>query len=308
MRRPVSPAEGVEPFRRVLVPTDHSGGALAALRRAALLPLAPRSRILLVHVLRPDLEGEARRRAETDARTRLELATGGLRRRLRSRRRPDVTVEADVAFGSPFVEIVRRSRSVGADLVVMGRHGSRPLRDLFIGSTAERVVRKGDVPVLVVSTAPRAPYRRPLVATDCQDSFARTCQAALRVVGPEVKQVTVFHSYHVPFEMRFGRGPSREAIAWQAACRKEAWAGVDRLLRAWSGTGPRLVPVIRSGDPRRTILAEATLHKADLVAIGTHGRSGIAHALLGSVAEWVIRAARVDVLVARPVRFTFRMP
>ena len=47
---------------------------------------------------------------------------------------------------------------------------------------------------------------------------------------------------------------------------------------------------------------------ADLIAIGTHGRAGIAHFLLGSVAEWVLTSAPCDVLVARPIRFSFKLP
>jgi nucleotide-binding universal stress UspA family protein len=162
--------------------------------------------------------------------------------------------------------------------------------------------------VLVVSAAARTQYRRPLVATDCEDSFTRTCETALRVVGPDVGPVTLFHSFHVPFETRFGRGPSREAAAWQSACREEARSSLERSLRAWRGSATRFVPVVRKGDPRGTILAEAERRKADLIALGTHGRSGVAHAFLGSVAEWVIRAATIDVLVARPVHFTFHAP
>lgn len=54
------------------------------------------------------------------------------------------------------------------------------------------------------------------------------------------------------------------------------------------------------GDPRLKILNEANRRQADLLAVGTHGRSGLSHAMLGSVAEWVIRPAECDVLVAQP--------
>jgi nucleotide-binding universal stress UspA family protein len=56
------------------------------------------------------------------------------------------------------------------------------------------------------------------------------------------------------------------------------------------------------------MLAEAVGRRADLIAVGTHGRSGIAHALIGSVAEWVIQTAACDVLVARPARVSFELP
>jgi hypothetical protein len=66
--------------------------------------------------------------------------------------------------------------------------------------------------------------------------------------------------------------------------------------------------VIVRGDPRTALLAETLRRRADLLAVGTHGRAGIAHALVGSVAEWVIQNAACDVLVARPVRVSFELP
>ena len=59
--------------------------------------------------------------------------------------------------------------------------------------------------------------------------------------------------------------------------------------------------MLQEGDARQVILDVAAERAADLVALGTHGRSGVAHVLLGSVAEAVIRAAGCDVLVARAV-------
>jgi nucleotide-binding universal stress UspA family protein len=66
--------------------------------------------------------------------------------------------------------------------------------------------------------------------------------------------------------------------------------------------------MLRGGDARQVILDVAAERNADLVALGTHGRSGVAHVLLGSVAEAVIRAAGCDVLVARAVGLPFKLP
>ncbi len=145
----------LEPLSNLLVPTDFSKGAEAALGCALLLPLAQGA-----FQPRPDRK---RRRTRND--------------KLASRARgetPDrnVAVTSEVLSGEAFVEIIRRSRSLGAELIVIGRHGRRPVRDMFIGTTAERVIRKGDVPVLVVNRKPRSPYRRPLIATDLEDALA----------------------------------------------------------------------------------------------------------------------------------------
>ena len=83
---------------------------------------------------------------------------------------------------------------------------------------------------------------------------------------------------------------------------------MQRQIKALLRGGIRVRPVLRWGDARSVILSEAASMSADLIALGTHGRSGLAHMLIGSVAEWVMVNANVDVLVSRPVRFTFELP
>lgn len=83
---------------------------------------------------------------------------------------------------------------------------------------------------------------------------------------------------------------------------------IGKLLKSLERKGAQVRPQLRWGDARSVILSEAARIRADLVVLGTHGRSGLAHMLLGSVAEWILVNARTDVLVARPVRFTFEVP
>jgi nucleotide-binding universal stress UspA family protein len=85
--------------------------------------------------------------------------------------------------------------------------------------------------------------------------------------------------------------------------RQLAVSGVTKLQASLSGQ-----TVIVRSDARTAILAEVVRRRADLVVVGTHGRSGIAHALIGSVAEWVIQAAASDVLVGRPTRVSLELP
>jgi nucleotide-binding universal stress UspA family protein len=64
---------------------------------------------------------------------------------------------------------------------------------------------------------------------------------------------------------------------------------------------PHILPCVRFGDPAANILEEARARSTDLIAVGTHGRRGLSHLLLGSVAEEVMRRAPCSVLVARRV-------
>jgi nucleotide-binding universal stress UspA family protein len=88
----------------------------------------------------------------------------------------------------------------------------------------------------------------------------------------------------------------------------EARAAMEKLLATLEADGVRWKPVIRRGDARTVISSEILGASADLVVLGTHGRAGLAHVLVGSVAEWVIATALCDVLVGRPMRFTFALP
>jgi nucleotide-binding universal stress UspA family protein len=165
------------------------------------------------------------------------------------------------------------------------------------------------VPVLVATVDPSRPYRRPLLATGLDDASSRTFALALRILGPEVRDVGVVHASHVPFEgLVVPAGAARGASAWRRTFQAKAEAGLDQLLDRWRDVGLSWRPVVKVGDPRTVILDEVMRHEADLVVLGTHGRSGVAHALLGSVAEWVIAAVPCDVLIARPVRFAFELP
>ncbi len=81
-----------------------------------------------------------------------------LRQKIRSLSLPDkIAATVRVAAGKPFVELIRAAREEESDLVVVGAHGKHFLKSLLLGTTAEKVVRKGERPVLVVKRATRSP-------------------------------------------------------------------------------------------------------------------------------------------------------
>ena len=296
MAAPVEP----RPLRRVLVPTDFSKGAELAFRRALRLPFAPGARLAIAYVVPSNLPAGYHAREQAQARRALATLVARARAALPDR---SIEVTPEVLTGRPFEEIIRRSRQLRAELIVLGRHGHRPIRDLFISTTAERVVRKGQVPVLVVNLDPTRAYRRPMIATDLEEASATTFELALRVLGPSVPSVHVTHAYHVPFEGLLTPAPSaRPRSAYRRSVQAEARAGLDALLAQHGDRGVAWTSTLRTGDPRAVILVEAARRQTDLLAVGTHARAGVAHALLGSVATWVLAAAPCDVLIVRAGR------
>jgi nucleotide-binding universal stress UspA family protein len=288
-------------FEHLLVATDFSVGADQAIARAAHLPLAQRAKVSLVHVLSDRIPNKARADTEKIARRQLDQAAKSIAKKAASLGCHTIKVTSELLRGQPYVEIIRHARSVAADLIVLGRHGGRSVRDMFLGSTAERVIRAGNLPVLVVSRKARAPYRRPLLAIDMEDTYRSVVTVGLRALGCEVVSAAMVHAYHVPFDGFMVPGvPPGEVTDQRKQYRKKAASRLSTLQASLVHLGMRWQTVIVRGDPRTAILSQAIRRRADLLIVGTHGRSGFAHALLGSVAEWVIQAAACDVLVAAP--------
>lgn len=193
------------------------------------------------------------------------------------------------------------ARELGADLFVVGTHGRTGLRWFFLGSVAQRVVRNSTVDVLVARRdgAGAGGFKNVMVATDFSPPARRALDRALELVAPGGR-VDVVHC--LPFRS-IGLW-TEGAVAWDL----ELEAALEQNLRT---QGQALVaPRRRDGGPivEFHVLREpptpGLVHwletrPCDLAVLGSHGRKGFRRAVLGSVAEAVVRRAPCSVLVAR---------
>jgi nucleotide-binding universal stress UspA family protein len=170
-------------MRQILVATDFSRNADAALAMAVQSARAFHAEIHLLHVFAS---------ADTDVTPLLEDAV--------AKARPDVPVTTAAIGGDPAQEIVRYAARYPIDLIVMGTHGRTGLSRLLLGSVAERVLRSARCPVLVVPAAslepaPAAahaaeedvepPGRCRVCATRTRDLICEACRAKIRGEGLE---------------------------------------------------------------------------------------------------------------------------
>jgi nucleotide-binding universal stress UspA family protein len=279
------------PLGGIVVATDFSAHARAAVDRATRLPFGPGSRIDLLHV------GAEEQRV--DATRLLDEARGEVARTLATSREVGVDLVASFADGPPFLAIADHAHHARAELVVLGRHGERRFRDALIGSTAERVIRHGSVSVLVVAGSPEAPYRRPLVAVDMSASSRLALELAVRICDPDLAKIDVIHVVSLPNRLHVSETQLVPALERRLdELKRDRRAEVAAFL-ATVDLGVRWNIEVASGDPRAVILGEVKARGIDVVALGTKGRTGIPRVLVGSVAEAVVRAAPCDVLVAR---------
>lgn len=282
----------------MLVATDFTTGSANALARAARLPLGKGGRLRIVHALPKRIPAELQAQARQSAQTSLEKMADAARRVVPAGAawKVETAVTRSAAPGG----LVRDAQEFEAELVVLGRHGHQPVRDLFLGSIAEAVVRRGSSPVLVVNRRAEAPYRRVMVAVDADQVSLRAVLFALRIAAPGAR-LLLAHAYNAPFDyalypgvMAEGRGRYRAEFKEAA---ERALAPLHEQLRA------RKIPfrqLYQEGDSRDAVLALARKHEAELLVMGTHARSGLSYALLGSVAAGMLREAEADVLVVRP--------
>lgn len=289
--------------KTILAATDFSRSAAIALRRAAQLARAASARLELVHVLSPELMpsnwsalrgalGFDTARMRDDARDRLRAAADQIGAE------HALSVVPHLAQGRAHSEITDRAGAIGADLVVVGAHGEHFVLDVFIGTTAQRLQRLCAVPVLVVRQAPFHPYRQVVLATDFSPASATAAQTALRFFPH-----AMFHLLHVfaaPFESRLGLDEAG-VDNYRRQLGEQAQRELESFVRQVGLEGRTASVKVRRGYAPARIKELATELDADLVVLGTEGRSRLAIGLLGSVSGHVAAESSADVLLVRPV-------
>lgn len=292
---------------KILVPLDFSPASMEALDYAVWLAKQFRAAIHLVHVFPPDeassVPGAGHLLLQSaEAIERLNEELTGIHRKHAPTFCPE---NCHIRGGRPYQVIVQLAREIDADLIILSTRGHSGLKHLLLGSTAERVVRNAPCPVLVVrkrkqrSKASRQALaiRTILVPTDfSQCSLAGTEYAAflVRTLGAALRLFHAIYPYtNYVFVDRAGVRLSGLAEAVEETARQE----MDALKQMEFLRGLRVETEILPGPAVDEICAAASQPDIDLVVTSTHGRTGFKHALIGSVAEHVVRYAERPVLV-----------
>lgn len=283
-----------------MVATDFSERSDRALRRATLLAKQFGARLSIVHVVDDDRPPRMLEK-ERDLASQLLDEIGAS-----VRDHDGVTCETRAMPGASFSGILKAVEEGRPDLLVMGSHRRQELRDVFTGTTAERTIRSATCPVLMANAPPAGPYRRILLATDLSDE-ARRAVATFVALGMDPGCETILlHLFDVTALSLPMAGSMTESsrLAYLEDVRNEAKKELASFAQAADLNNAKQIARESRTSAALDILDVAKETSADLIVVGTRGRSGLGRFLLGSVAEEVLRGADRDVLVVPPRKRT----
>lgn len=302
-------------YQHILVATDFSPHAEAALKQAVWLARQNGARIVVMHTL-PDRLREVH--SET-MRAQLDLLYGEgetvpreLRHKSEARMKQMIVdlqaTDLDVRFqtlpGEPFVELTHAVQEEGFDLVLAGTRGLAAWERFLVGSTAQRLIRKCPSSVWIVKAEHVGPPKKVLAATDFSEVSRRAAREGLWIAQQASAE---FHLLHlIDYQMDVPKDvvtqlpldvPLRREV--NELARKNLESFVESL-----DTDPAKVHLHLSwGTPWQEVDRLAQHLNIDLIALGTVGRSGIKGVLLGNTAERILSTCNCSILAVKPVDF-----
>ncbi|TVP93314.1 MAG: universal stress protein [Thioalkalivibrio sp.] len=271
-------------FDTIVLATD--GSEYSAAPEAAALEMARRcgARLLVTRVVLTNPEYEALvpdrvQKAEAEAQKQIE-------RIAEDARAAGVRAETVLRQGSdPYHEVVRVANDRHADVIVIGRRTRSDLARMMVGDSTAKVIGLASCSVLVVPRDTKMPEKGILVATDGSRLGDAAAYSAVRLVEKCGLPLTVISVV----------GEDSEAEE-----RSEAQAAVERVQKEASKEQVEVDAMLQEGRrPDTVIIATAKRRDADMIVVGSHGRTGLSRLMMGSVSERVIGSADCPVLVVK---------
>ena len=291
-------------LHHILAAIDFTPHCRNALREAARRAALDGSALTAVHVMDDFLVHELKKAMACDQATVRSEWTQKLQKFVDDSDCGAVMAKVEVRIGNAFAEIVEACQVHQADLLVMGSKGSKaePHR---IGVITARCVRKAPVDVLLVRGDARSPFKRVLACVDFSENSAKAVQCALHLAQEDNAALDCLHIYQSAMAMALDYGgmvPPLPAVGDEEsinAWKVELSNFLEPLLRS-AGDVPVTQEVQERLNIREAIMEHAAATGADLVVLGTRGKSGLREMLIGTTAEKIVQHAQCSILAVKP--------
>lgn len=275
-------------MKKIIVPIDFSEYSEYALNTAAILAKKYDADILALHMLELSTVHAYGKETEGDHMAKavfyLKLAEKRFDEFLNKDYLNGIGITRIVRHFKVFSELGEVAAENNADLIVMGSKGASGLNEFFIGSNTEKVVRYSDIPVLVIKNKPvNWEVKNIVFATDFSEDAIPSFLTATKILDPLEARVQLLH-VNVPGEGFKSTDEQENAV--------------ENFLQQAEGNLKRLgdVHYIADKSVENGILKYATKINADMVAITTHGRTGLARFFEGSISEDLANHANFPIM------------
>jgi hypothetical protein len=181
----------------------------------------------------------------------------------------------------PYQFIVEEASNRNVDVIIMGRRGRRGLKKLMMGSVTALVIGHSPCSIFVVPRAGELKFKKLLIATDGSEYSKKATSATTELAK------------------KYGSNIIAISVAQKEEEIPEAENNIKKVKEICHKEGIKVETITITGTPYEAIVTTAQIKKADLIVIGTHGRTGLTKLLMGSVAERVIALAQCSVLVVK---------
>jgi nucleotide-binding universal stress UspA family protein len=283
-------------WERILIPLDGSGLAELALPYAEELATAFNSEVVLVYVSEPT-EDQYRHMHQLY----VEELVGQMRNRLNK-------VSPLVLSGEPAEEIIGYAEKNDVSLIIITAHGRSGIMPWAAGGIASKVLHATRVPLLLIR-ATKPPQRVPgkhllnriLLPLDGSEAGEATVLYIGELMDRLESEVILFGVVPAGQHIRTLGGLDYVLYPEQhlELIKAEARAYLNQVYRRLKGRKGRVKVRIRVGDIAQEIIKFAEKTNASLVAISSHGHSGMTKWVFGSIAHKIVQASTIPVLVVR---------
>jgi len=308
--------------RKILVPLDGSELAERAFHYAKIPAAKFGDEVILLHVCGPEeCQCEAEKcTAQPMHRVYVEHTAQMLRDELEAVAASKIEIGWEVLVGDPAAEIVGYAKDKNIGLIMMASHGRSGVSRWVIGSVADKVVREASVPVQIIRASAKEteysdfPDRKVLVLLDGSNMAEEVLPYVIRHAQMLDREVILLHVCEPPdiespasYYLTPRDYPPTTPLKWEDYAEQETVKCKERAMEYLAGIEKRLSDAgiktsleLMVGKPAQEIVDYVNNNPSNLVAMSTHGRSGLSRWAFGSVAERVLHAVSSPLLLVRP--------
>lgn len=276
-------------MKKIIVPVDFSEHSVYAMEAAAILAKRNNAQILALHMLELSESSfsEQATNQPLDSIFFYKRAEQEFETFLKQDFLKDIKVIPAIKKYKVFKEVNDVAKHENADLIIMGSHGASGLNEIFVGSNTERVVRHSETPVLVVKSKPENMKF---------DHVVYGCDFTDESISSYIKVTKFFEKMDSQVHLLYVNLPD---FAFKST--NEMEARVAEFLKKTEGNLKKMKDVVFYSDYsiEKGVLNYSAKIGADLIAVSTHGRKGIAHFFEGSISEDIANHSVLPVMTFR---------